>query len=233
MRNYTAAQIRTMVESLGRVYDIPSHEFMLTHGTAMVVHGLRTTTKDMDITVNTTVFDKLVGYIGATTDIHGQVIWLPGAIEIRPLKTLRTPSFFENLNGCRVQSLQSLLETYQSLQAEPLPGRDKGAQDGTSIDLCVARLAREANEIARDVEMTIRSVGDDLITAIMTMGGTDIWAKINGTVSTTIKDATHSKWHVTFNATERCVDIYEVSEIDMNGRVEGGRVSFTKRLITV
>lgn len=219
MSNYNASKVRRIVESLSTLYNIDASEFMLTYGTAMVMHGLCRTTDDMDITVNSTVFDQLRQWIAPTKDEKGEVIWMPGAIEIRPLTTLRTGSFFQRVNHCQVQTLDSLLASYRDLQADPIKNRSKCDEDLRKINLLVTEINRLSFEIGADVKRSAGIIGAEVQHLMIELVGSKLFEKLDGPLSVSFKDTINRRWSVTYNPTDKSIEFYEVDEVDMNGMV--------------
>jgi hypothetical protein len=220
MPNYNASKVRKIVESLATVYGIDDSEFMLTYGTAMVMHGLCQTTDDMDITVNSTVFDKLRQWITPTTDALGEVIWMPGAIEIRPLSTLRTGSFFQRINHCQVQTLDSLLQAYRDLQADPIKDRSKCDEDLRKINVLVTEINRLNNETDAIVKRSGKIIAEEAQHLMIELAASRFFEKLEGPLRLTIKDPINRKWTVTFNPADQSIEFYELDEVDMNGMVK-------------
>lgn len=145
MAIYDRSKIRNVLSSLATVYEIPAKNWMLTYGTAMVMHDLETATGDLDITVKMSDWDTLIQFHKPYNDALGPIIELPGKIEIRPIATLQPETVFVTIDGCRVADMPSLLGAYKSLLAQPLEGRnkmDKDFQRSVQLELRIEQLGQ-------------------------------------------------------------------------------------------
>jgi hypothetical protein len=228
---YNRQHIRKMIESLATVYNIPAERWYLTFGTAMVVHGLNTSTSDVDITLSEDDWKIMAKYHEVNTDTLGPIIELPGKVEIRPMETLMSDHVWTRLNHTMVPTKQSLHSAYTWLIENPIPGRDKLDADLKNLNKLDVVLESDKNEIEKQITQVLSTVMSDAVSMVIQLESSKLFELIGDDVHrTTIKDDSNDKWGVKVHPKAKSVEFWEINEIDMHGNVEIHSIRFDKQV---
>lgn len=210
---YNARKIRTLVESLSTIYAIPMQEWIVTYGSAMVLHGELQVTEDLDITLPNASFEYLSAFIKPQTDQLGEWIEIPGNIEIRPRATFPVDLHTVKINHLTCQSQESLISAYGHLVANPIPGRLKTEQDDMRRRILVEARERESNLGKALAEEYGGRYGAIIAKIIKTNVFNEFMKHLNGTTTRIeFKDDQHVKWRMTANGLENTVAIGMVNQ---------------------
>lgn len=221
MQHYNRPKVRNIIESLATVYGIPVDRWFLTFGTAMVVHGLNTSTGDVDVTLGQEDWANFSQYHDVNTDTLGPIIELPGKIEVRPMLTLMTEHNFIRQHGVMVGDLRSLHQAYTWFQENPVTGRNKEGSDLNNINKLVMRINQDKQGIATEIEQGVNSVLQDAIAMVVELGSSKLFEKMGEDVyRTTVKDNNNSRWGVKVYPKAQSLEFWEISEVDMHSNVE-------------
>lgn len=136
--------IRKLVEAQGLLFSIPAGRFVVGSGAALVMHGLREETMDVDIDLDHDEFKTFIdgkGSFGSHTGIMGDSVYRMGvyaSIHYREWNGDNT----EVINGVRVYTLARLLEQYETLSQHPDRG-EKAKKDLENIALIQNHLSEK------------------------------------------------------------------------------------------
>lgn len=214
---YNARKIRTLIESLSLLYSIPVQEWIVTHGSAMVMLEELQITEDLDITLPNASFEYLGAFIKPQVDQLGEWIELPGKIEIRPRATFPVDLHTVKRNHVTCQSPESLIESYEHLILNPIPGRLKQEQDKLRLRLLVVARERESDLGKAMVDEHGGRYGMFLAKLIKSNVFNNFMRHLNGTTARVeFKDEQHTKWRMTANGNESTVAI---GMVDSEGNV--------------
>lgn len=212
MQKYNSSKIRSVIEALACVYGINLSRWHVTYGTAMVMHGLATSSPDIDIGLNDEDWKTFSEYHTVITDELGPIIELPGKVEVRPLTTVHHPFMFVRKHGFMVADLVSLHAAYCLMIDTPLPGRDKREQDQDRVNILVTELNRLRMrgdvELRRDADMLAECAMDLIIQNNLS----GVFAKVSEKHSEheyygEIKDAARDTWAYMVNHKDPVIEI--------------------------
>ena len=231
MHHYNSKQIRKMVESLAMVYNIPVERWFLTYGTAMVVHGLSNGTGDIDISLNKEDWEVLNTYLDVDSDALGQIIELPGKIEIRSMESLMTEHTFIRLDGVMVPTLESLHHSYVWFTEHDVFGRDKRDADLRNINLLAMRINADKHRDSAHIAQVLSTVMADAVSMIIQLESSKMFDMMgDDCYRATIQDDSNAKWGVKVHPKAKAVEFWEINEIDMHGNAVIHSIKFDTRV---
>lgn len=229
--HYSREKISRMIASLAMVYGIPAERWFLTYGTAMVVHGLSSSTGDIDITLGQEDWAAMSTYHDVNTDSLGPIIELPGKVEIRPMSTIMTTHEWCRRHSTMVATLESLRDAYEWMLVNPVDGRNKGEADRGNLNRVLMKIDAEKDKTAHQITQVLSTVMSDAVSMIVQLEASKLFDIMGDEVHrATIKDDSHSKWGVKVHPKAKAVEFWEISEIDMDGNVEIHSIKFDKRV---
>lgn len=128
------------------IFGIPLSWLRVTAGAALVLHGLRKETQDVDIEVSSDTFRQLQANFPNASIRTGLVGY---EFSIGTVVSVGIGSSTDNLveiEGIQVRSLEDLLELYIMLYEHPQRPEEKSAKDGEARDALIKALDRKAAE---------------------------------------------------------------------------------------
>lgn len=210
MAHYNSNKIRTIIESLATIYGIPMSRWHVTYGTAMVVHGLVTTTQDIDVSLNEEDWIQFTQYCEVDSDSLGTIVSLPGKIEIRSLEYLPHETTFVRHHGFMVADLESLHNAYRSMVEVPLSHREKLEQDKARVVLLESTInwkrKRGDAELRRDCDMVTECAMDLVIGTNMAHTFSKVGLR-NTDYFGEVKDSAKDTWSYMISHTEPVIEI--------------------------
>lgn len=140
-----AAQIRSHVNALSVITNLTPAHFIVTAGSAAVMHGIRETTADIDLDVNVEVWERLnksFPGLPVTEGLCGQVMSLGGIFDIHPV-TMDETFQTTNINDTRVLTLESLRDQYIMLATHEKRQLEKVRRDNDTVLAIQKRMDHE------------------------------------------------------------------------------------------
>lgn len=229
--HYSREKVTRMISSLAMVYGIPAERWFLTYGTAMVMHGLISSTGDIDITLGQEDWAAMSTYHDVNTDVLGPIIELPGKVEIRPMSTIMTEHEWCKRHSVMVATLESLHTAYQWMLDNPVTGRDKRNADFENLTRVMMQINANKDRTADQITQVLSTVMSDAVSMIVQLEASKLFDIMGDEVHrTTIKDDSHSKWGVKVHPKAKAIEFWEINEVDMYGNVEIHSIKFDKHV---
>ncbi|MOA38614.1 hypothetical protein D3C78_1603170 [compost metagenome] len=124
-------QVVVEVKQACMKYSISQAGFVVGYGAAMVMHGLRETTSDIDADVTAGTFNRYKNRYETGMGLTGAYVKLTNNIDIH---VMDAKIEWELIDGIRVYTLKQLAKSYEAFMNHPDRNPAKRGQDQATLD---------------------------------------------------------------------------------------------------
>lgn len=140
---YRAPRIIAMVKAIALSHNIPVDKLHVSHGAALVMHGIIPHTDDIEIQVDAEAWKELAKWHKSVFNSYGGHLMLPNEVTVWPIECLPTEHKWETISGIRIATVESLEREYTHFCDNDYPHRShKKVADLGKVAACKAHIDR-------------------------------------------------------------------------------------------
>lgn len=210
--NYRAPKILAMVKAVAVSHGIAINKLHVSHGAALVLHGILTETDDIEIQVDAETWSTFTEWHRPLHDASGCHLVLPNKVTIWKMDDLVVEHQWETRSEVRVATVESLERMYAHFLEKAYPHREhKKEADIGKVAACKEHLDRYRRLVHDAKCKDLKNYAPQILGIPALMNVLNMAAQLapGEKITTEAKDANNIRWEISLN--ERVLSVKELT----------------------